>query len=629
MDLGGVRYFYTNYFILAIITHQSFSQVLIMDLFGFTQTNAKTNIINHQDFGEKIGGARKDLNASQSTGKKATNFYELLEKAFSSQLSLDDCQPSIIINHMNKYAPITIKNMGDEHACTVVLQAMNEFNIKHGEYLTMSDVRMYAYYQLLWNNLGKTKPRVNSRSYTKKAVYISNFKDMLSLVGVFEPQQNFDKDSVSFLVPANVDSVLKLFNEYARNFIDKFDATSFFANVAFSKKVGFSSNVRANIYYGMNEIFEASLMFFANKKYDISSYSDRHFTSSETLAELLAIVDTLDKVGKYLALSQSCDKRVGGVKSANIGVTYTKSDFTIWKRKKPKHGELPIFISLNKKKDRLSYPLMEFDNTGQACEFLRDEFDELVKLATAYKAKLFNKTDLHLANSDDVRNGKDHRAGKDITTEQFANTFGFRAVEFGNWVNQGKDYHDRADLINKAYDAFCDLADFLGVEKTFIGLGGTLAIAFGSRGKGKASAHYERGFKVINLTKTRGNGTLAHEWFHAYDNYVGGATSFKSGNKAFMRDVLKLTSFEQMSQRAYRLDKAKGSDYFYTDVEMVARYFESVVSYGMRNFNQKSEFLVNYNSSVYVQNEFFPYVVDDEYNEQDCKEFLKLYGLCA
>jgi len=41
----------------------------------------------------------------------------------------------------------------------------------------------------------------------------------------------------------------------------------------------------------------------------------------------------------------------------------------------------------------------------------------------------------------------------------------------------------------------------------------------GSRGSGNASAHFEPGAVVINLTKTKGAGTLAHEWFHALDNY--------------------------------------------------------------------------------------------------------------
>jgi hypothetical protein len=35
------------------------------------------------------------------------------------------------------------------------------------------------------------------------------------------------------------------------------------------------------------------------------------------------------------------------------------------------------------------------------------------------------------------RTGKDYRGGKDVTPGQFSATFGFRGVEFGNWVRAG------------------------------------------------------------------------------------------------------------------------------------------------------------------------------------------------
>lgn len=48
-----------------------------------------------------------------------------------------------------------------------------------------------------------------------------------------------------------------------------------------------------------------------------------------------------------------------------------------------------------------------------------------------------------------------------------------------------------------------------------------LAIAFGSRGKGNALAHYEPSRAVINLTKMKGAGSLAHEFGHALDDMLG------------------------------------------------------------------------------------------------------------
>lgn len=100
---------------------------------------------------------------------------------------------------------------------------------------------------------------------------------------------------------------------------------------------------------------------------------------------------------------------------------------------------------------------------------------------------------------------------------QFKEYFGFRAIEFGNWV---EDSVGKAHL-NNAAKALVDLAQLLGVSHDKLSLGQELALAFGARGKGRALGHYEPGYNVINLTKERGSlGILAHEWFHAFDYYL-------------------------------------------------------------------------------------------------------------
>lgn len=114
------------------------------------------------------------------------------------------------------------------------------------------------------------------------------------------------------------------------------------------------------------------------------------------------------------------------------------------------------------------------------------------------------------------RTGTDHRKGKEAKTDNFVDTFGFRGGEFGNWNTQA----DRQQNLNHAHDAFMDLADVLGLDPKEIALKGDLSIAFGARGQGSASAHYEPARKVINLTKMKGSGSLAHEWGHAFDDYL-------------------------------------------------------------------------------------------------------------
>jgi hypothetical protein len=121
-----------------------------------------------------------------------------------------------------------------------------------------------------------------------------------------------------------------------------------------------------------------------------------------------------------------------------------------------------------------------------------------------------------------IRRGvKDYRKGKDVNEEDFKKTFNFREIEFGNWVNQV----ERQENLNLAYDSFLDMADKIGFDPKFIGLNGKLALSFGSRGQKntRAAAHFEYGGVggyVINLTKTAGNGTVGHEWFHALEHYL-------------------------------------------------------------------------------------------------------------
>ena len=118
------------------------------------------------------------------------------------------------------------------------------------------------------------------------------------------------------------------------------------------------------------------------------------------------------------------------------------------------------------------------------------------------------------------RIGPDYRENKNVNGQNYLDTFGFKGGEFGNWLN-GKD---RQVSLNYGYDALKDLAYALQIQDTDISLKNNLSIAFGARGEGLsgAAAHYEKDRRVINLTKMMGAGSLAHEWFHALDDYIGG-----------------------------------------------------------------------------------------------------------
>lgn len=153
-----------------------------------------------------------------------------------------------------------------------------------------------------------------------------------------------------------------------------------------------------------------------------------------------------------------------------------------------------------------------FPSRDEAMKYMALNASEIIAVNTT-----FGEADIPLP-PDRARSGKERRKG-DVQGQDFMDSFGLRAVEFGNWNNQA----ERQNLLNDAYDGLMDLADVLNIPPRAIGLNGDLALAFGARGHGLASAkaHYEPDRAVINLTKERGAGSLAHEWFHALDHYLG------------------------------------------------------------------------------------------------------------
>lgn len=60
----------------------------------------------------------------------------------------------------------------------------------------------------------------------------------------------------------------------------------------------------------------------------------------------------------------------------------------------------------------------------------------------------------------------------------------------------------------------------LQVNEQVISLRGTLTLAFGSGGTKYSSAHYNSSTKTLALAKNAGAGSLAHEYFHAFDNFI-------------------------------------------------------------------------------------------------------------
>lgn len=95
--------------------------------------------------------------------------------------------------------------------------------------------------------------------------------------------------------------------------------------------------------------------------------------------------------------------------------------------------------------------------------------------------------------------------------------FDFKSIEMGQWVTP--EERDRAAL--NFYNALMDLMKVLNAPETLISLRGSLGLQYGKGGHPGVSAHYIPAIKKLSLAKNAGAGSLAHEWFHAFDHHMG------------------------------------------------------------------------------------------------------------
>lgn len=259
-------------------------------------------------------------------------------------------------------------------------------------------------------------------------------------------------------------------------------------------------------------------------------------------------------------------------------------------------------------------------------ERVKDAFDFLTQNQAHLEALLAEKRKIYPVRRDTnaPRVGKEYRpAGTVITPERFSQEFGFRGVQFGNWVEQER----RAQDLNNAYDALLDMADIIRIPARAVSLDGTLGLAFGARGKANELAHYERGHVVINLNKKNGAGSLGHEWWHALDNYFSrqdGQNEMTSENpkansalrpemKEAYQGVLKAIT-DTFYSRSVNLDKLRSKPYWSTRTEMTARAFESYLIYKAKQEGHSNDYLANIvNPEAYLGGkERFPYPTDTE-----------------
>ena len=342
---------------------------------------------------------------------------------------------------------------------------------------------------------------------------------------------------------------------------------------------------------GSAKMYAETVMKAAALKPTITNYAEneRYIIEDapefETKNELDAYVDEnfdfLVEKANEIVSSKLVDKGQQGVKHVklNIGHERGKAEIIVWKPNERNGYEILAkgFRSYNDAKDWVRKNQEFYDKQEEEKKKKRKEF-------------VFFKPEKE-------RIGTDWRQGKDISEAEFGTTFGFRGVQFGNWTNQ----KDRQASVNETYDALMDMANILGVSPKALSLNGELGIAFGARGTGRANAHYEVSNIVINLTKTRGTGSLAHEWWHALDNYFsrqGGVTlgfmTDENGKGGMVRKEVEQAYknlVQAIDNSEYGIRSNILGNYWGSKVEETARLFAEWINHELEKQGKNNSFL--------------------------------------
>lgn len=198
------------------------------------------------------------------------------------------------------------------------------------------------------------------------------------------------------------------------------------------------------------------------------------------------------------------------------------------------------------------------------------------------------------------RNGPPHRGGADVSFADLVTIFGFNSIHIGRWVTR----EEQQLAANLFFDAFADLQQILQVPAEVISLRGSLALTFGIGGQPGVCAYYQPKGRILALAKNAGAGSLAHEWWHAFDHYI--ASKMYSGDapagqfasrlwlsnsllhphplnllldRAFSTLMLSsdLNSPSDFFLHCQKLDAASKRAYLALPEEMSARAFEKVI----------------------------------------------------
>lgn len=117
----------------------------------------------------------------------------------------------------------------------------------------------------------------------------------------------------------------------------------------------------------------------------------------------------------------------------------------------------------------------------------------------------------------------------DVSAINVVDYFGFRAINYGNYVNDTESKEHTRHLLG----ALSDMGEILNMNIKQLNQLGSLAMGIGLKGRPGALATYYPQTKDINLTKKNGDGSLCHEWGHYLDNAVAELGAIKATDNIY------------------------------------------------------------------------------------------------
>ncbi|MEH6444333.1 MAG: CLCA_X family protein [Oceanospirillaceae bacterium] len=196
-----------------------------------------------------------------------------------------------------------------------------------------------------------------------------------------------------------------------------------------------------------------------------------------------------------------------------------------------------------------------------------------------------------------------------ITFVDVRQRFNFKRIAIGRWVTQP----EQCKAASAFYNALVDLMMALQCPETVISLRGSLSFQYGIGGRPGVAAHYDPSQRCFALAKNAGPGSIAHEWFHAFDHYLAdkvfsditqvSATSMFASN-AWLSDATPIP--HSLNDKLYQcfksimlsadgkqpsalfkvssqIDRKLNSNYYARPEEMCARAFEAFIADSIPN----------------------------------------------